>query len=84
MAYVLPRMVHGLEATVLTRKQTTQLSAYFKTLLRQLQSLPPNVATCTVFLLIGTLPLSAHLDKRYLGLFGAISRLDPNNPLKQI
>jgi hypothetical protein len=84
LAYVLPRMVHGLEATVLALKQLAQLRAYYKTLLRQLQGLPQNVATCAVYLLMGTLPLDAQLDKRYLSLFGAIARLESTNPLKLV
>ena len=37
-----------------------------------------------VYLLGGILSLTAALDKRYFSLFGAITRLDPENPLHQV
>ncbi len=43
-------------------KQQGQLHQLHKDLIRQLQGLPPNVGTPTVFLLMCTLPVYAHLE----------------------
>ena len=82
--YVTPRLLYGLNATMLLSAQFKQLDNYHKNLLRQIQSLPSNTATVMIYLMLGVLPLEAQLDMAYLALFGAISRLDADNPLRQI
>ncbi len=83
-AYVLPRLLHSLEAVILSAGLVAQLSHFFKNLIRQFQGLLPNVATPAVFLLMGTLPIQALLERKHLSFFGAITRLDQNNPLRQV
>ena len=82
--YVKPRLLHGLEATIITDAQLSQIDVYYKSLLRQIQSLPQNVATPAIYLLSGSIPVKAHLHMRYMSMFGAIARLDLNNPLRQV
>ncbi len=82
--YIVPRLLHGLEAAVLSRKDLSRLDNYYRGLLRQVQGLPSNTATEAIYLLLGTLPIEAHLHKRTLSLMGSIARLDARNPLKQL
>ncbi len=82
--YVTPRLLHGLEATVLPSKSLAALDAYYRGLLRQIQNLPPRSPIEAIYILLGTLPIEAILHKRILSLFGAISRLGHSHPLHQI
>jgi hypothetical protein len=83
-AQVLPRMTHGLEATVTREKDLTMLNKAYKDLLRQHQSLPDRVGTESIYLLTGTFPASAYIEYKTLLLFGAICRLDEDNPLFEL
>ena len=83
-AYVLPRMLYGLEAMILTQKQINSLEIAYRTMLRQLQALPSQVATEAIYLLMGMFPIEAVLHHRTLSLFGAIVRLDNNSFLKTL
>ena len=42
--YVVPRLLHGLEATVLQKSDINELDKFFKKLLRQIQHLPESTA----------------------------------------
>ena len=80
--YVIPRLLHGLEAAVIVKKDLDQLDSYYRGLLRQIQGLPKNTATEAIYILLGALPIKAHLHRRVLSLVGSIARLSPDNPLK--
>lgn len=82
--YVLPRLIHGLEATVLPQKDLKAMSNYYKNLLRQVQGLPPRVATEAIYLLTGTLPLEAVLHERVLNLLGSVYRLKEGHRLREL
>ncbi len=82
--YVLPRLIHGLDAVVLMKKDLSTIDKYYTSLLRQIQGLPQNCAREAIYTLLNTLPVEAHIHKRVLGLFGSITRLEPNNPLRLI
>ena len=82
--YILPRLVHGLDAAVLPRSQIEKLETAYRKLLRMLQSLPESTAAEAVYLLLGALPLEAILHQRIFALFGNITRLDNDNPLKAL
>ena len=82
--YVLPRLVYGLDAVVLNKKQVTRLSVYYRSLLRQIQGLPGRTSNEAVHLLSGTLPLEATLHTRIFSLFGAIQRLNCNHTMYQL
>ena len=74
--YVIPRMLYGLEAIVLTSKQQQLLERQHRKILRQLQSLPTRTATCAVLLASGSLPIEAVLDTQIACLLHNISQLD--------
>jgi hypothetical protein len=82
--YVIPRLLYGLEAVVLSKKQREDLNMYHKHLLRQLQGLPSNTATEAIYILLGEIPLEAYLDLRILSLYGAICRAEDNKLLQEI
>jgi hypothetical protein len=84
MAYVTPRMIYGLEAVILSKKDYEALEVAYRRILREVQGLPPNTAREAIHLLIGLLPITAELHLRALSLFGAISRLDHKASLKQL
>ena len=81
---VLPRLIHGLEAAVLSRKAYKALEDVFKSLMRQHQGLPERTATEAVYLLNGTYPVTAYIHYKVLLLFGAICRLDHDHPLRRL
>ena len=81
--YILPRLLYGLDAVVLNRKQIEELNAFHKNLLRTVQGLPKSTASESIYLLSGTLPIQAELDIRTLSLFGAICRSD-NSTIRQL
>ena len=83
-SYILPRMLYGLEAVILTKSDITALETYYKGLLRSLMSLRDGTASEAVYLLSGLFPIEAELHVRTLNLFGAISRLPTNTPLHRI
>ena len=82
-AYIVPRLLYGLDAVRLTRHDIDDLNDYHRNLLRQVQGLPRYVATEAIYLLSGTLPLEAELHIRVLNLFGAICRSE-NDTMKQL
>ena len=63
-AYVLPRLLYGLEVLVLTKGQLDQFSKYHIQTLRNIQSLPQRTSTSAVLLLLGALPLEAKLNNK--------------------
>lgn len=67
-AYVLPRLLYGLEVLKLTKGQIEQLSKYHIQTLRNIQSLPQRTSTSAVLMLLGALPFEAELHKRRLSL----------------
>ena len=66
--YVIPRLLFGLEVLPLNKGQLHLLSKFHLDNLRKFQSLPLRVASCAVYLLLGTLSLEAELHKRQLSL----------------
>ena len=55
--YILPRLLFGLEATIVSSKQVNKLEIYLRQLLRQLQNLPDRAANSATLLLIGIPPV---------------------------
>jgi hypothetical protein len=64
--YVIPRLLYGLETLNLKKKDMATLSSFHIGTLKRLQSLPIRTANSAVYLLLGTLPISAELHKRQL------------------
>ena len=71
-AYVLLRLLYGLEVLPLNVSQITELKQFHTKTLRCFQSLPVRTATSAVYLLHGALPIEAELHKRQLSLLYSI------------
>ena len=82
--YVIPRLLYGLEAGILSKKQREDLGMYHKNLLRRIQGLPRSTATEAIYLLLGELPIDAEIDIRILTLYGAICRAEDNKTLRNL
>ena len=82
--YITPRLLHGLEATILTTSDIALLDKFHRKLLRQIQGLPESTATEAVYLLLGALPIEALWHMRILTLFGSICRLPQNHQLYRL
>ena len=72
--YVLPVLTYGLEIVLPSGKNMECLQMYFKKLLKQLLSLPNNVADISIYILSGLLPIEAEIHLKALSLFGNITR----------
>ena len=71
-AYVLPRLLYGLEILPLNGAQIAELRQFHIKTLRCFQSLPTRTATSIVHMLLGALPIEAELHKRQLSLLYSI------------
>ena len=67
--YARPRIIYGLEAIQLKRKDLQSLEKYEVKLLRQLQSLPDRCATTAVYALLGIHPITTEIERNTLNLF---------------
>ena len=74
--YCCPRMIYSLEALILTKQQINKLELFQRKVLKRIQHLPTSTATCSIYLLLGCLPIEGTLDKNYLSFFGNIIRHD--------
>ena len=83
-SYVLPRLIYGLESLVLSKTELLTLERAYKQLLRTLLTLREGTADEAVYFLIGLPPLEAELDIRILSIFGNITRLCHDHPLRRI
>jgi len=72
--YVVPRLLSGLEATIVTTHEMVELERFHRFSLRCLQHLPERTPIPAIYCLIGALPIEGQLDMRYLTLFGSIVR----------
>ena len=70
--YIIPRLLYGLEAMILTESDVKMIETYYRTLLKQIQHLPKNTASPAVYLLLGALPAEGHLDLNRLSLFNRL------------
>ena len=82
--YVVPRLLHGLDATVLQKSDINELDRFFKNLLRQIQHLPESTATVAIYLMLGAMPIEAEIHIRMLSLFVNITRLKRGDALKEL
>ena len=81
--YVLPRLIYGLEVLPLKKKHVENLEAFHRKSIRYLQSLPQRIATATIYLLVGAIPIEAELHKRKLSLLYSMLASD-NSKIKEI
>ena len=68
--YILPRLLYGLEALIVSSKQVQELEAFTRDLLKRLQALPSRTANEAAYILMNVLPIEAQLDIRTLNFFG--------------
>ena len=62
MTFVIPRLLYGLEAITMSKKQFSLLEKFHKKTLKQIQSLPERTADAAVYQLIGIPPIEALID----------------------
>ena len=74
MKYVVPRLVYGLEVLSMRKKDTTQLEAFQRRSMKQIQNLPLKTSDTAALALLGILPISACIEKNILSLFGRVVR----------
>ncbi|CAC5396984.1 unnamed protein product [Mytilus coruscus] len=82
-AYVLPRLLYGLEVLSLNATQMSDLKQFHLKTLRCFQSLPIRTPSAAVYMLLGALPSEAELHKRQLSLLYSILALE-NTKLKNV
>ena len=84
VAYVLPRLLYGLEALIINKTEMANLDRAYKRLLKSLTSLRDGTADEAVYILMGLLPAEAELHQRILSLYDSITRPDEGHPLRQL
>ena len=82
--YGCPVLLSGLPSLVLTNREVGVLHKHYKLTLCRLQKLPVTTPDCVVFFLAGSLPLTAILNLRQLGLLGMLARLGEESVLQQL
>ena len=78
--YALPVLLSGLSSLVLTKSEENMIDQHYIATLRNLLKASSGAPRSYVLFMCGSLPASALLHLRQLGLFGMITRL-PNDPL---
>lgn len=82
-AYVILRLLYGLEILSLNLTQMTELKQFHLKTLRCFQSLPISTATAAVYMLLGALQTEAGMHKRQLSLLYSILASE-NTKLKNL
>jgi hypothetical protein len=67
--YVLPRLIHSLEALVLPEKEISKLEIYQRSTLRRIQHLPQSTSNNAVYLLLGVCPITGTIHRNTLVFF---------------
>ncbi len=75
-AYVLPRLLFGLEVLQLTSANLDSLKRFHHNSLRMFQSLPQRTAISALHLLLGALPISAEVHRRQLSFLYLVLSCD--------
>ena len=74
ICYDLPTFIYGLDTIPINLTDLDRLEIKFRTVLRNMQSLPSSVATPAIYLSMGVLPAVAERDLNILGLLGQLSQ----------
>jgi len=69
-----PIMLYGLETLLPSGKNLELLNKQHKKIIKQVLSLPTNVANPSIYILSGLLPVEVEIHKKALNLFGNICR----------
>jgi hypothetical protein len=78
-AYVLPKLLYGMEVLSLNQKQLGIFSKFHIDNLRKFQLLPIRTATAVIYLLIGAMPIEAEIHKRQLSFLHSILNCNNDN-----
>ncbi|CAG2192046.1 unnamed protein product [Mytilus edulis] len=76
--FVFPVMFYGLEVLLPNGKNLDSITKQYKKIIKQILSLPVNVADPAIYIISGLLPAEAIIHKKALILFGSICRADCN------
>ena len=82
--YVLPVLLYGLEAVILSSSEVELLENFYRGLLRRIQSLPESCGKEAIYLLLGAVPVQTLIHQRVLCLLGSISRMGPDESLHRL
>ena len=82
--FIVPRLLHGLNACVLPHHEIIKMEKYYRKLLRCIQGLPDSTSNAATYALLGALPIEALLHMRCFSLLGQIARLDNDHNLKKL
>lgn len=72
--YILPRVVHNLEVTLINPSAVGIMEAYQRKTMKQLQHLPECTSNPVTYLLCGILPIEGEIHKRVLTTFTRLLR----------
>ena len=72
---ITPVLTYGFEVTAMNDTALQKLETYMRTLLKRIQFLPRETATCAVHILLGTMPTEAILDTLVICLYVRVLHL---------
>ncbi len=82
-AYVLPRLLYGLEVLYINNSDMNSLKRFHHNSLRLFQSLPQRTAVCALHLLLGALPISGEIHRRQLSFLYLVLNCD-NRSIREL
>jgi len=82
--YVIPTITYGLEVLIPDKKNITRLDCFFKKLLKQILSLPQNVADPVPYIISGLIPIEGQIHLKILTFMYNIFLLPEDSREKQI
>jgi hypothetical protein len=82
--YASPVLLSGLAALVLNTKEEGVIQNHHKLTLSRLQKLQSSTPACVIYFLAGSLPATALLHLKQLGLLGMLARLGADSILQQL
>ena len=82
--YACPVLFSGLAALILNTKEEGIINSHHKLTLSRLQKLQSSTPACVIYFLAGSLPATALLHLKQLGLLGMLARLGEESILQQL
>ena len=82
--YVIPTITYGLEVLIPDKKNITRLDCFFKKLLKQILSLPQNVADPVPYIISGLIPIKGQIHLKILTFMYNIFLLSEDSTEKKI
>ena len=75
LPYIQPSLIYGFETLRTTPQNLLKMETFYRGILRRMQNLLNETASYALHILLGTLPLEAHLDTQVLSLFARLLHL---------